>query len=205
MRKSLYVNRWIQWNESGIQVYPSSLESPHWQQPGRGAQEIYEGLDFQYPKFFKMDPPSQWAWLCAEWLLSGPPPSLKAAVSPDRVAMIFGTASGCLEADIAFYQSMETLPRPALFVYTLPNIMMGELSIRHGFKGEQLCLVEEELPLPLVRQYAEDLLFHRGMEACLLGWVEVFGERKKIGLFWVSQNPSPWAFQDEVIRKLIPL
>ncbi len=204
MKRTLYVNRWIRVDDSGIGVFPESLGSPIWQRPQIPAREIYEGMGFRYPKFHKMDPPCQWAYLASEWLLSGPESPLNAGIPMDRVALVMGSRSGCLETDLSFYQSMEMVPSPALFVYTLPNIMMGEICIRHGFKGEQLCLIDESLPLPLARHYVEDLLYYRGMEACLLGWVEVFGERKKIGLFWVSHHPSPWEFGDALIQKIFP-
>lgn len=61
-----------------------------------------------------------------------------------RHALILGTATGCLESDHAFYagalQPEIDAASPRLFVYTLPNIVLGEIAIRHQLAGENLVL-----------------------------------------------------------------
>lgn len=56
--------------------------------------------------------------------------------------LVLGTALGCLESDVAFYRQ-ELDPagpssNPRIFAYTLPNIVLGELAIREGLRGENL-------------------------------------------------------------------
>ncbi len=188
--------------ERGTEVYPASLQMEELQEPGMAATTLYEGLSLRYPRFFKMDAPSRWAWLASEWLFKDPGSPLEGDLSRERVGVVMATRSGSLEVDQRFYDSMETVASPALFVYTLSNIMMGEICIRYGFKGEQLCLVEDQPPASLLQFYGEDLLLRRGMDACLMGWVEAFGDKKKIGLFWVSRQPSRKVFDEESIVEL---
>ncbi|MBX2811568.1 MAG: beta-ketoacyl-[acyl-carrier-protein] synthase family protein [Myxococcales bacterium] len=56
-------------------------------------------------------------------------------------ALVLGTAVGSLQSDHAYYRRenphAEHLPSPRLFSYTLPNIALGEIAIRHQLRGEQ--------------------------------------------------------------------
>jgi len=58
--------------------------------------------------------------------------------------LVLGTALGCLESDYSFYTGAlktEGPPsNPRVFAYTLSNIVLGELAIRHGFTGENLVV-----------------------------------------------------------------
>ena len=92
--------------------------------------------------------------------------------SKDHIATILSTTSGCIEVDKKFEESRQTLASPALFVYTLPNIMLGEICIRNGFKGEQMCTIAENADADWFDFYVGDLLQNRDSEACLCGHVE---------------------------------
>lgn len=98
--------------------------------------DLYRTLSADYPKFFKMCPLSKTAFLGAELLLEG----LSDADKAENLDIILFTADGCAQADMAFYKSIldeaEYFPSPAQFVYTLPNIMTGEIAIRHKIYGE---------------------------------------------------------------------
>ena len=60
----------------------------------------------------------------------------------NKVAVVLATAHGCIDVDKKYLDTIELSLAPHCFVYTLPNIMLGEICIRHGFKGEQLCMVD---------------------------------------------------------------
>jgi hypothetical protein len=153
-------------------------------------EDLYRSLQFSYPKFFKMDMLCKWAWLGAECVLGSEGKFLYEGMDRNKVAVVIFTSSGCLEADRKYQQSIKTIPSPALFVYTLSNIMLGEICIRHGFKGEQLCMVSEAFDPAEMYFWVSDLLNNRGMDACLCGWVEAEGDRKDVCLFWVGKEES---------------
>ena len=94
------------------------------------SKSIFKFLEISYPKFFKMDSLSKLAFLASEIILSK-------LVNEDKnnLALIFANHSSCLSTDIKHKQSIanpdEYFPSPAVFVYTLPNICLGEISIRH--------------------------------------------------------------------------
>jgi 3-oxoacyl-(acyl-carrier-protein) synthase len=55
----------------------------------------------------------------------------------EQTGVCVETASGCLTSDTEFLR----LPRPTVFSYTLPSTVIGEICIRHRFKGPMLCLM----------------------------------------------------------------
>jgi hypothetical protein len=168
-------------------------------------EDIYRLLSYNYPKFFKMDILCKWAWLAAEYLLSYHNSVLRDGLDKTKVAVVLMTSHGCLEVDKKYNETLKTLPSPALFVYTLPNIMLGEISIRHGFKGEQACLVNETFDSGELHFWVNDLLEKRDMEACLCGWADVTEHNTDIALFWVEKQSEELNFSaanlEEIYKK----
>ena len=101
----------------------------------------YRHLRTSYPKFFKMDALSKAGLIASEILLGDE----KYRFSPreDRAVVLF-SRSGC-EADDIHYRETITdtnyFPSPALFVYTLPNVVTGEIAIRNLIRGESSAYV----------------------------------------------------------------
>lgn len=64
-------------------------------------------------------------------------------VPTSRHLLTLGTALGCAEADFEYYTQIlgRGLRRtnPRIFAYTLPNVVMGEVSIAFGLTGDNLC------------------------------------------------------------------
>lgn len=167
------------------------LSPVHLQNRETTPDAVYRTIGAAYPKFFKMDLLCKWAWLGAEILLRKSDEAwMYDGMDKDRIGVVMATGSGCLEADKKYLESMQSIPSPALFVYTLPNIMLGEICIRHGFKGEQVCLVRETMDAAELCFWVQDLLQHREMDACLCGWADATGEEQKISLFWITKNKT---------------
>ena len=151
--------------------------------PGTTSPEmLYDAMKCTYPKFYKMDKLCKWAFVGAEGLFHQD--DLYAGIDKNKIAVVLSTAHGCIDVDKRYLAGI-AMPSPALFVYTLPNIMLGEICIRHGFKGEQVCLVSEQFDAAELFFTAKGLL-DRGMEACLCGWVDVTGDDFDVCLFWVT-------------------
>lgn len=156
---------------------------------GSSAMDAYKLIGTTYPKFFKMDLLSKWAWLTTEILLKMPEGRWRYdGLDKTKIAVVLFSKDGCLEADKAFLESMKEIASPALFVYTLPNIMLGEICIRHGFQGEQLCEMAQEWHPEECILYVKDLLENRGMDACLFGFVDACSEEQRVELFWVKKQ-----------------
>ncbi len=149
-------------------------------------EALYTALQCNYPKFYKMDKLCKWAVAAAHWLFADD--ALLASTDRNKVALMLTTGHGCLEVDKRYYDSM-AMPSPALFVYTLPNIMLGEICIRYGFKGEQLCMVSTSFDANEIFFSAQSLM-SQGMQACLAGWVEVTPYTHDIHLFWITKDSN---------------
>ncbi|MCM1040968.1 MAG: hypothetical protein NC396_00885 [Bacteroides sp.] len=100
--------------------------------------EHYRSLGINYPKFFKMDALSKMGFLAAEELLQG-------GDSKEETAVVCFTGAASLQTDIEYQKKIqnkdEFFPSPSVFVYTLPNIVLGEIAIRHGLHAETSCYI----------------------------------------------------------------
>ena len=177
--------------------------SPKYAEPQEpGPEAIYRQLQYSYPKFFKMDMLCKWAWLGAESLLSSAEGFLYDNIDKNKVAVVLCTSHGCIEVDKKYSETIATIPSPALFVYTLPNIMLGEICIKHGFKGEQACLVSEAFDSSELYFWITDLMEKRGMEACLCGWVDVVASEHDLCLFWITKGSTGTVFSTKTVEQL---
>ncbi|MCD6012398.1 MAG: hypothetical protein K0Q79_2260 [Flavipsychrobacter sp.] len=148
-------------------------------------EDLYHSFKWNYPKFFKMDKLCKWAFAGAELLLSEHPGYKE--LDKNRTGIVLATNHGCIDVDKRYLDTI-AMPSPALFVYTLPNIMLGEICIRHGFKGAQLCMVSEQFDKEEILFAAGQLFKNNDLEACLCGWADVSDNGPDIQLFWATRN-----------------
>ncbi|MBO2013081.1 hypothetical protein [Hymenobacter negativus] len=152
----------------------------------------YRHFGLQYPKFFKMDALCKLAFLTAELLL--PTTSLAARRGAGEVGVVLANRSSSLLTDLVHQQSIQEpaahLPSPAVFVYTLPNIAIGEISIRHQLTGENTLFVADSFEPEALVAYAGELLAEGSCQACLCGWFEA-GLTSHEAFFYVVEVPAP--------------
>jgi hypothetical protein len=72
----------------------------------------------------------------------------------------------------------------------LPNILIGEICIRHKIKGENVFLVSDQFDPGKVIESVKLLLDKDYAQACLCGWVEVLGENFESVLFLVEKEKT---------------
>ena len=109
---------------------------------------LYRSQIGDWPKFFKMDTLSKAGFVASELLLKkvGERRLEGEEYTHNRAIVLFGsTASLC--ADRNYQETIQDrdnyYPSPALFVYTLPNIVTGEIAIRNHWRGETSFYVLE--------------------------------------------------------------
>ena len=164
----------------------------------------YKYFGFDYPKFYRMDNLSRLGWLASEVLLKD---GFQKQYRPEDVGIILANGSSSLDTDIKYFESTKTIASPALFVYTLPNIVMGEISIRHHLKGENALFVSEQFEPEFIQEYVQDL-FHQGaVEMCICGWLEYFHNNIEASLYLVGKTKNGMAlpFTGENINKIYQL
>lgn len=149
---------------------------------------FYRHLGIDYPKFYKMDRLSKLGWLAAEILLKD---SLHPGkYEPGDTGVILANASSSLDTDIKYYESVKEIPSPSLFVYTLPNIVIGEICIRHHFKGENAFFIADEFNAGFMEKYVSNLINNNILQACICGWVELLDDQYKSVLFLVEKDAA---------------
>ena len=136
---------------------------------GAHLPDLYRQWAGDYPKFFKMDTLSKLGFLLSEMLVSGEKDRF--LQREDRAVLVFSRA-GCVADDRHYGASMADFPSPALFVYTLPNIVSGEIAIRNKYAGETGAYVldgyNEEQLWAIVREAFQD----RVTESAIVAWID---------------------------------
>lgn len=149
-------------------------------------KSAFKSLEISYPKFYKMDRLCQLAFVGTEYLLKDIDPTWR----DDEVALLFFNKNSSLDSDWRHQQFINNgeSVSPAVFVYTLPNILMGEISIRNKWYGENLFILKPEFSFEEWAELAS--LFFRSNKAkfCLGGWVDVLGEEYELHLFLAKQE-----------------
>jgi hypothetical protein len=146
------------------------------------AKEAYKSLELSYPKFHKMDNLSKLAFLAAEMILKDEDHS--------RTAVVFANRSSSLDTDFKYQESINSqenyFPSPAVFVYTLPNICVGEISIKHKMQTENAFFVLDKFDETFLNDYAEQILMSGKAEKVLCGWTELYQDNYKAFVYLLT-------------------
>ena len=155
-------------------------------------KSLYHTYVGDYPKFYKMDPLCKLGFLASELLLQA-----EVAVEgfprfqsrEDRAVVMVGrSASIC--ADRAYQQTIRSAddfyPSPSAFIYTLPNIVAGEIAMRNHYHGETTYLLRET-PAD-VHSLLSQALRAPGTHSVLGGWLDVADpDRFEATLYIINQ------------------
>ena len=147
---------------------------------------LYKHTGIEYPKFYKMDMLCKLGFLASEILLSASADLKK--YSPFDKGIILYNAHSSLDTDYRYTKTMKTNASPALFVYTLPNILIGEICIRNNIKGESAFFINEHPDTAFMTEYVHTLFNTHKFEACIYGWVDLFEEEYKAVLFYLDKE-----------------
>jgi hypothetical protein len=186
----LFITRYIQFQDdrvllNGIVEYVSEVGSV-----GKFIRSVYRHYNIDYPKFFKMDNLCKLAFLSAEILLQGK--DILQKYPGEEVAIILENASSSLEYDQKHVESIldrnKYFPSPSVFVYTIPNIMLAEIAIRHKVKGENAVFIFEQFDPGFIYDYVSELFRNQQVSCCLSGWVECYGDHYQSLLFIIEQE-----------------
>ena len=148
--------------------------------------DLYQKYAKGYSKFFKMDMLSQLGFVGAEILLQH---HQLIEEQHEDCELIFGNSYSSIKNDMDYLKTITSAdnyyPSPSLFVYTLPNIVTGEIAIRHKFYGETCFYILENKEQ--LFELANNQVQLTKLSAALIGWVECENENKyyaNIKLLW---------------------
>lgn len=186
--------------KNGEIVFESNLSSLEF------LREAYEaGLKIDYPKFYKMDALGKSGIIAVDVLLRDV--DIKKQYADEEVGIVLSNANASIEADINYFEAAKSYPSPALFVYTLPNIVIGEISIRYKFKGENAFFVSDKFDADWLYFYVNDLFINQKIKACICGWVESAGGAQDTCLFLIEkqQKENALNFTAENLKEIYGL
>lgn len=144
-------------------------------------KETYKILQLNYPKYHKMDS------LCKLGILGSSVLLTDQNFTADT-ALVFSNSSSSHDIDLKHKKSMESIVSPAAFVYTLPNIVLGEISIKYGLHSENVFFVEDKFNAGLLVDYSEALLNLEKTSSVVCGWIELKNDQYDVFLCLVSNK-----------------
>jgi hypothetical protein len=151
--------------------------------------ETYTHFETAYPKFYKMDMLCKLGFLATEILLKGTDHENK--YGETETGLILSNKHASLDVDLKYAKTIHAGASPALFVYTLPNIVIGEIAIRHHFKGENAFFVFKQFDGNFITGYVNGLFGNKLIKNCICGWVDILKEDYRALLFLVEKdNPG---------------
>lgn len=138
--------------------------------------EIYREYSGDYPKFHKMDIFSRVAFLASELLIRKDDNA-----DSERAIVLFNRSSSIVSdrKHIASYSKEgEFFPSPSVFLYTLPNIVTGEIAIKNGYKGETSLYILDEYNKELMDRIVKCTFSGSGTKTMITGWVDCSSENE---------------------------
>ena len=132
--------------------------------PEASLNHIYRQLNVNYLKFFKMDNLSKLSILATECLLKG-----SELIEPEEngnMAVVLSNSSSSNVTDSNYQQTINDpanyFPSPSLFVYTLPNISIGEICIKYRIYGENVFLINQKFNAWQKRELTKEIYYFPG-------------------------------------------
>jgi len=152
--------------------------------------EIYKQLGINYPKFYKMDSLCKLGLLASDILMAGKEQHYRG----DDFGVILYNAASSIDTDRTHQQSINDrnayFPSPSVFVYTLPNIVIGEICIRHKLFGESAFFITEKFDPEELHEYVYGLFDDNVIQTCLTGWIECDANHYDCALFRIEKSAT---------------
>lgn len=201
MTQKNHIQSYIQIENNEIVLNGESVFKTEATNFGDFSKQALRHFEIQYPKFFKMDALSKLAFLGAELLLS----PIVEENEANNIALVLANKSASLDTDVKHQESISDkenyFPSPAVFVYTLPNICLGEISIRHQLKSENTFFIFDAFNTEFMFNYSGILLNTNKAEKVLCGWTELFNDNYKAFLCIIGTEENS-KFKNETINTL---
>lgn len=149
---------------------------------------LYKQMIGNYPKFYKMDGLSRLGFVASEILLNaekGDTDVERREEEGERLleerAIIFFNHSSSIASDRNYKESIKDkdnyFPSPSIFVYTLPNIVTGEIAIRNHFQGETSFFILPDKDEKMMEEILQASCRDAQNKSFLTGWIDYEDER----------------------------
>lgn len=151
------------------------------------SESVYNHFKIAYSKFHKMDNLSKLGLLTSDILLNFN--DLYKTSDPESTGVILSNNNSSLDTDVKYYNMVKQgVASPAVFVYSLPNIVIGEICIRNGIKGENTFFISDSYDIPAQVEYINNLFDNKLIDTCICGWVELMEENYDAFLYLATSK-----------------
>ncbi len=120
------------------------------------------------------------------------------------IAIVFFYQSSRFAPDRKHQKSIDmgkdSFPSPAVFVYTLPNIAIGEISIKYKLFSENSFFIFENFNAQHLLDYSNSLLATEKTDKVLCGWVELDGDQYDAYLYLVTKTGTTTHNKKNIIK-----
>jgi hypothetical protein len=161
-------------------------------QPAAFFMELYKHFGLNYPKFHKMDNLCKLGFLVSELLLQDK--KIIQRYTGEETGIILFNAASSIDTDrnhqLSIHDRSAYFPSPSVFVYTLANIVIGEICIRHKFIGENIFFIDEKFDARRLYSYTKQLFDEGLLKCCLVGWLELNGDNYD-GIMYLVEKSTP--------------
>ena len=186
MKPNLYINSFVKIEDQRIQTNGETLKFEA-NSIAEFCKLAYKSLAISYPKFYKMDKLSKLGFLACEFLMQDQDKAID-------TSLIFANQSSSLDTDIVYQESIQQsenfLPSPSVFVYTLPNIVLGEISIRHQFTGENIFLVLDKFDPEKILEIVNLQHHLNKADNFIVTWIEVLESKIEVFSFYINEKEN---------------
>ena len=178
-----------------VRLTPNLLEIDGEQKPLKesGSQlltALYKTHVGNYPKFYKMDGLSKLGFIASELLLMQEGGERFVACE-DRAVILFNHSSS-IDADRKYLESIADaenyFPSPSIFVYTLPNIVTGEIAMRNGWHGETSFYIMPQRNDALAWKTIEASLADPSTQSVVGGWLDYQDDQHFEAELYIAKN-----------------
>jgi len=163
----------------GTRLSSTSSDTKQW------LSELYNHLGMAYPKFFKMDCLSKAGILAAEMVMRAVGQANE-ELKNDWGVVCFNSAAS-LDDDRTYQATIQNpenyFPSPSVFVYTLANIVAGEMAIKYKLRGETSFYISEHFDKEKLKKAVADIFAQTNAKHLLAGWVDYDNGHCNVQLF----------------------
>ena len=185
-----YINSYCKIDDSQVLVDGQCLIPNDEGDASAWAGSIYRQLGIQYPKFFKMDTMCKFGFLASELLMR------QLGATPEEPkkdwAVLCLNSCSSLDTDRRYQTTIQDadnyFPSPSVFVYTLANIVTGEIAIRHKIQGESSTFIFQNLDSEMLHRLGCNALAPDKADNLLCGWIDFELGHCNVMMFSVSQQ-----------------
>ena len=169
---------------------------------------LYRSLEIRYPKFHKMDLLCKGGIIAMHQLIGSPEDDLRNIESDglcgkrfskaelENTALVFLNSSSSKAADDEFFKGISDenfYPSPSVFVYTLPSVVIVEVSILYKFYGEGTFFIADKLCGDRLLPYIKRLFTEGATSRLILCWDEVTEDKCQIAAALITASATPKA------------